>query len=179
MRCNYCGHELDETQSNCPLCDSTNPIEPTEVFGRGQSMLFFNWLFKYIPYMYVGSIIFTFAGLYHILINLYKGNVGLFVSIFANAIFINMRLAQVVMMIIIIYLRFKQDKVNFARLIIYRHLIQIIELIVLYVVGGAQIGLVDGLTETFIREMFFNLVVFIPVFRYFNKRITIFGFGET
>jgi DNA-directed RNA polymerase subunit RPC12/RpoP len=182
MRCDYCGHEHNCEQDICSHCGTKIMLEPSlqpDEFGRGEPIAFFEWLYKYLPYFYGLSIIYTVAGLYHILVNLYGLNVALFVSIFANAIFINMRLANIILMIVIISFRIRKDKTNFARFFVYKHMLQIVELIALFVVGGAQIGLVDGLTETFVREMFFNLLVFIPVFRYFNKRITIFGFGET
>ncbi len=180
MRCEYCGHAIESEHDVCSYCGTqiNQPILEQPIFGRGYPMAIFEWLFKYLPYIYVLSIIYTLVGLYHILVNLYGLNISLFVSIFANAIFLNMRLANIILMIVIIGLRIKKDKTNFARFFVYKHILQIVELIVLFLVGGAQIGLVDGLTETFIREMFFNLLVFIPIFRYFNKRITIFGFGE-
>jgi hypothetical protein len=180
MICTYCGNQLKANQNECPLCGTALEVAHVDlpVFGRGHSMVFFQWLYKYLPIFYALNIVFSLATLYHIFFNLYRGNVDLFLSIFANTIYVNMRLANIILMMVIIGLRWRNDQVNFARMFVYKHILQIVELVALFLAGGAQIGLVEGLTETFIRELFFNLVVFIPIYRYFNKRITIFGFGE-
>jgi len=141
-------------------------------YGNGRSMKFFNLFYKYyVVWFFIGTF-YTLNNIYSIIMNNYQGNYALFYSIRGNLVALFFGFLGFILELMILRASLKKEPQRFSYLFLANYPLSI---------SGQLIGFLfyiqqyPTLTNDYLNQLIpiilLQVMVFIPLFIYFKKRL--------
>lgn len=124
--CHTCGAEWDLNARYCGKCGAELEFNKNEVFGNGLPLKYFNFMYNVLPILSSIVLLFLTISAYSDFINYYDSSLELYLSYFSTQFNVLNFILNYVLLGLSLYTRFKDNKIGFSKVMIYRLILAVI-----------------------------------------------------
>lgn len=167
--CKNCGTEYKEGMVFCGNCGNAINQQPSESFGYGKPLGFFNLLYNFGLGITIFTLLMSIIVWFTDFQKYYNSDISQYIAYNSNTFQLILIILDILLVLLSIYTRIKNNKVGFSKILIYRVLLLVITPFIGMLITYFEFGIDSINIQTIIGPVVIELIMSLFIYIYLTQ----------